>query len=236
MAWLEEFLLRQSHIALLVVSHDREFVNRVGTKLVDIEDGVTVTYPGDYAKFLEQKALRRRLWVENYDKQCRLVREEERFIVAAKNNPDAAISSQARSKELALQKLKASDSWILPPPREKRFRFRFPPPPRCVSDVVVVEDLSHSYTVTASSREKRARQGNDDTRDGTGGNRQQLVSKDVDLFVDFSTVIRRGERIGLVGPNGSGRGGRLQYFCETKENTRNTRYAHNCYALFLINI
>ena len=55
--WLEDFLSKQN-LPMVIVSHDREFLDRVCNKIVDVEDGVTVTYQGNYSKFLEQRAQR----------------------------------------------------------------------------------------------------------------------------------------------------------------------------------
>ena len=171
--WLEEFLQKQN-VPMVIVSHDREFLDRVCTKIVDVEDGVTVTYQGNYSKFIEQRRLRLELWREKYEKQKRYVQEEEKWIKKAK--ADVNMAQQTRSREIALEKFKSSDDWVEQPPKDKKFRFRFPPAPRCGSSVIEVSKLSHGY--------------------GTG--KYQTLFKDVDIQVN------RGDRVGFVGPNGSG--------------------------------
>ena len=81
------------------------------------------------------------------------------------------------SKEKALEKLRESDEWVPRPPKEKRFRFRFPPSPRCGNSVIEVNKLSHGY----------------------GDGRYAILFDNVDIQVD------RGDRVGFVGPNGSGK-------------------------------
>lgn len=171
--WLEDFLQKQN-VPMVIVSHDREFLDRVCTKIVDVEDGVTVTYQGNYSKFIEQRRVRLELWREKYEKQKRYVQEEEKWIKKAK--ADVNMAQQTRSREIALEKFKNSEDWVEQPPKDKKFRFRFPPAPRCGNSVIEVSKLSHGY--------------------GTG--KYQTLFKDVDIQVN------RGDRVGFVGPNGSG--------------------------------
>ena len=172
--WLEDFLQKQK-IPMVIVSHDREFLDRVCNKIVDVEEGVCVSYTGNYSKFLEQKRLRLDQWREQYDKQMRYVKEEEKWIKAARSDPNMA--QQLRAKEMALEKFQASEEYVQQPPKDKKFRFRFPPAPRCGQNVVEASKLSHGY--------------------GDGAN--SLLFESVELQVD------RGERIGFVGPNGAGK-------------------------------
>jgi ATPase subunit of ABC transporter with duplicated ATPase domains len=172
--WLEDFLVKQN-IPMVIVSHDREFLDKVCNKIVDVEDGVTVPYKGNYSKFLDQKRTRLNLWRENYDKQQKFVKEEEKWLKKAKNDPNMA--QQVRAKEIALEKYKSADDFLEPPPKDRKFRFRFPPAPRCGQNVLVAEKLGHGY--------------------GAGEN--SMLFKDVEMQVD------RGERIGFVGPNGAGK-------------------------------
>mmetsp|Transcript_28500 Transcript_28500/g.47893 ORF Transcript_28500/g.47893 Transcript_28500/m.47893 type:complete len:908 (-) Transcript_28500:261-2984(-) len=172
--WLEEFLTQQN-IPMVVVSHDREFLDRVCNKIVDVEDGVTVSYKGNYSKFLEQKRLRISQWRDKYEKQNRYVKDEEKWIKKARN--DESLAPQVKARENALEKLRNSEDWVEPPPRDRKFRFRFPEPPRCGEKVLEAEGLAHGY----------------------GEGKYKVLFKDVDLYVD------RGNRIGFIGPNGSGK-------------------------------
>ena len=75
---------------MVIVSHDREFLDRVCNKIVDVEEKTTVTYTGNYSKFIEQKRLRLEVWKEKYERQTRIVKEEEKWIKKAKNDPNLA--------------------------------------------------------------------------------------------------------------------------------------------------
>jgi ATPase subunit of ABC transporter with duplicated ATPase domains len=112
--WLEGFLQRQS-IPLLVVSHDREFLDRVCNKITEVEDGRTVSYTGNYSTYLEQRKARLAQWRERYEKQQRYFREEEAYIRKAHGDP--SLAQTARSRESALQKLRTGEACLSPPPR-----------------------------------------------------------------------------------------------------------------------
>ena len=172
--WLEDFLQKQS-IPMVIVSHDREFLDKVCNKIVDVEEGNTVSYSGNYSKFLESRRQRLELWKEKYDKQVRYVKEEEKWLKKARNDPN--MSQQVKSKETALEKYKSSEDWVLPPPKDKKFRFRFPPAPRCGLHVLDASKLTHGF----------------------GDGKYKVLFENADIQAE------RGERIGFVGPNGSGR-------------------------------
>lgn len=87
------------------------------------------------------------------------------------------MAQQVKAKEGQLEKLRNSDEWIEQPPKDKKFRFRFPPSPRCGQAVLEVSKLSHGY----------------------GDGKYKTLFQDVDINVD------RGDRIGFIGPNGSGK-------------------------------
>jgi ATP-binding cassette subfamily F protein 3 len=173
--WLEGFLQRQS-IPMLVVSHDREFLDRVCNKITEVEDGRTVSYTGNYSTYLEQRKARLAQWRERYEKQQRYFREEEAYIRKAHGDP--SLAQTARSRESALQKLRNGEDCISPPPRDRKFRFRFPPAPRCGEGLVECAGVGHGY----------------------GEGKYKVLFDGVDLLVE------RGDRIGFIGPNGSGNG------------------------------
>jgi ATP-binding cassette, subfamily F, member 3 len=66
--WLEDFL-RNQQLPMIIVSHDREFLDRVCTKIVDVDGGDCVTYQGNYSSFLKQKAARLETWQKAFDNQ-----------------------------------------------------------------------------------------------------------------------------------------------------------------------
>jgi ATPase subunit of ABC transporter with duplicated ATPase domains len=106
----------------------REFLDRVCTKTVDCDQGVTYSYDCSYSKFQKQKAERLAQWNKSYEAQMKKVKSEKDWINRFKVGAQAA---QAASRQKKLEKWQASDDWIQRPPTPgKPLRFRFPDPPR----------------------------------------------------------------------------------------------------------
>jgi len=174
--WMEQFLINQK-IPMVIVSHDREFLDRVCTKTVDCDGGTTTSYDGNYSRFLKLKAAARESWQSAYDNQMKRVKQDKDFINRFKSGAQA---SQAASRQKKLDKLMASDTWVKKPPTlGKPLRFRFPPAPRLGDGYAVVrcQGVSHGYPEA-----------------GRGG-----------LFDDVNLTVEKGERIAFLGPNGCGK-------------------------------
>lgn len=172
--WLEAFL-REQNIPMVIVSHDREFLDQVCTKIVDAEGGLCTEYEGNYSRFLQLKKARMDAWQSAYNAQEKKIKEEKQWINKFKiKQPQAVKQRQAK-----LDKFMKSDEYVQKPPFEgKPFKFRFPDAPRLSPEVAEIKGMSHCYT-------------NDNTR-----NR---------LFEEASLSIEKGDRIAVVGPNGSGK-------------------------------
>ncbi|KAJ8598188.1 hypothetical protein CTAYLR_007391 [Chrysophaeum taylorii] len=142
--WLEGFL-REQTLAMVIVSHDREFLDQVSNKIVDTEDGVTRSYDGcDYTTFLKRKAANRAAWEAAYKKQQAKIQEDKAFINRFRSGSRA---QQAKSRERQLEKLlNDPDELVARPPTNKRvLRIRFPEPPRCGVSIVAGHGLTHGY-------------------------------------------------------------------------------------------
>uniref|UniRef100_A0A7R9UFD2 ABC transporter domain-containing protein n=1 Tax=Pinguiococcus pyrenoidosus TaxID=172671 RepID=A0A7R9UFD2_9STRA len=143
--WLEDFL-RNQNIPMVIVSHDREFLDRVCNRIVDCDGGTTYAYEGNYSRFLKLKKQRLDSWKASYDAQQKKIRAEKDWINRFRAGSNAA---QAKSRERALEKLLASDEYVERPPAQgRKLNFRFPTPPRCSDEIAVLEDVSHGYNGT----------------------------------------------------------------------------------------
>lgn len=91
--WLEDFL-RNQQLPIIIVSHDREFLDRVCTKIVDTDGGECVTYQGNYSNFLKQKKARLEAWEKAWQNQQKKIQDDKDFINRFRSN--AARAAQVR--------------------------------------------------------------------------------------------------------------------------------------------
>lgn len=141
--WLEDYL-QECKLPMVVVSHDREFLDNVCTKIVDIESGEAFEYPGNYTTYVILKREQRQAWESAYERQQKFIKEQQSYI--KRNRNMAARSSQVKSREKMLERMERTGQIVRRPPRQgKPLVFRFPHAPRSGRDCIVVEDLHHGY-------------------------------------------------------------------------------------------
>ena len=135
--WLEEFLKNYDG-ALLMTSHDREFMNRIVSKEVEIDGGGLTTYSGDY-EFYEQQRAQNEKQQAQFESQQAMLAKEIKFIERFKARASHAAQVQSRVKKLEkIEKLE-------PPRRRQTILFEFPPAPRSGEDVVSLKNVHKSY-------------------------------------------------------------------------------------------
>ena len=166
MEWLEGYL-RDFKGGVLVVSHDRAFLDHVATRILEMEGGHIRSFTGNYTKYLAQKEILAKTEKAAYDAQQNFIAEQEAYIRRFK----AGIKSKmARGRQSRLDRLERLEA----PVENESFSLRLPKAPESAERVLILEHLKVGY----------------------GDN---VLAKDVDL------VLRRGEKVGLIGPNGSGK-------------------------------
>jgi len=136
--WLEGWI-RSFEGAVLVTSHDREFLNRMVTKIVEIDAGELITYSGNYDFYERQRALAERGKEAQYARQQAMLAKEEAFIARFKAR--ASHASQVQSRVKKLEKIER----VQPPKRAQTLEFDFPPPPRSGEDVARLAGVSKAY-------------------------------------------------------------------------------------------
>jgi ATPase subunit of ABC transporter with duplicated ATPase domains len=136
--WLEQFL-KSFPGALLMTSHDREFMNRIVSKIAEIDGGEIITYSGDYDFYERERAIREANQQAAFTRQQSMLAKEQRFIERFKTH--AAKAAQVQSRIKALDKI---DKIELPKKRQA-VKFDFRVPPRSGDQVAVIEDLHKSY-------------------------------------------------------------------------------------------
>ncbi|MGJ4996613.1 ribosomal protection-like ABC-F family protein [Bradyrhizobium sp. HKCCYLS3077] len=136
--WLEHFL-KGYEGALLMTSHDREFINRIINKVIEIDAGQLTTYSGDYDFYEQQRALNEKQQQAQYERQQAMLAKEIKFIERFKARASHAAQVQSRVKKL--DKIER----VEPPKRRQTVAFDFLPAPRSGEDVVALKKVSKSY-------------------------------------------------------------------------------------------
>ena len=136
--WLEQFLKGYEGV-LMMTSHDREFMNRIVTKVVEIDGGTLTAYSGNYEFYEQQRALSEKQQQAQFDRQQAMLAKEIKFIERFKARASHAAQVQSRVKKL--DKIER----VEPPKRHQTVTFEFPPAPRSGEDVVSLSDVHKSY-------------------------------------------------------------------------------------------
>ena len=169
-SWLETYLLNYPG-AVFIVSHDRYFLDKVVTKVIEIDAGQVHMYSGNYSAYAEKKAQLRDAQYKAYLNQQREIKHQEAVIVKLKSFNREKSIRRAESREKMLGKIQRIEK-----PTEVQSQMRLSLEPRVISgnDVLTVEELSKSFPEQT-------------------------------LFTDISFQIKRGERVALIGNNGTGK-------------------------------
>ncbi len=169
-SWLEGFLLAYRG-AVVIVSHDRYFLDKVVSKVIELDQGHVSVYPGNYSAYAGRRAQVREALLKQYYNQQREIRHQEEVIAKLKSFNREKSIKRAESREKMLNKIERLDR-----PTEENTDIKLKLEPRITSgnDVLSCEHLSKAYPG------------------------QQL-------FCDLNFEIKRGERVALIGDNGTGK-------------------------------
>jgi ATP-binding cassette subfamily F protein 3 len=165
--WLEEFLSGYKS-AYVIISHDRYFLDRACTRIVEVELGRAVSYNGNYSAFLVEREERRESQMRAYENQQQLIAKTEEFI---RRNLAGQKTKQAKSRRTMLQKLERVEAVR---PDQTQGNFQMKKVERAGTHVLTVEEAAVGYP-------------------------------DKLLASDIAFVLKRGECLGVIGPNGSGK-------------------------------
>ncbi|MEK6201573.1 MAG: ATP-binding cassette domain-containing protein, partial [Desulfobulbaceae bacterium] len=171
--WLEEWLSIEFKGALLMTCHDREFMNRIVNRIIEVAGQSVTTYSGNYEFYLREREIRREQLLASYRRQQEMLAKEEDFIARFAARVSHAAQVQSRIKKL--EKIER----IQLPVEQRVVRFEFGEPPRSGDDVVRLEDLSKVWP--------------------------QETGEERSVFGGVTGVIRRQEKIAVVGVNGAGK-------------------------------
>jgi len=136
--WLENYL-KNYEGAIVMTCHDREFMNRIVSKIIEIDGGDLTVYSGDYEFYERQRAVNEAQAEAQYERQQAMLAKEQRFIDRFK--AQAAKAAQVQSRVKKLDKIEK----VEPPKKRKALEFDFRAPPRSGDDVAKVEGIKKAY-------------------------------------------------------------------------------------------
>jgi ATP-binding cassette, subfamily F, member 3 len=137
--WLEEYLKAMT-TPMVIISHDREFLDRLCNQIVETERGVSASYLGNYSSYLEQKAVNRDILQNTFERQQKELDKQQTFV--DRFRASATRGTQAKSREKLLDKVERIEA---PISNVRSLKFRFPPAPRSGREVVEIQKLTHYY-------------------------------------------------------------------------------------------
>jgi len=137
--WLETYL-KGLETPMVIVSHDREFLDRLCNQIVETERGVSTSYLGNYSSYLQQKEEIQNAQLSAFERQQKEIEKQQAFV--DRFRASATRSTQAKSREKQLEKIELVEA---PVGSVRTLHFRFPPAPRSGREVVIIKDLTHIY-------------------------------------------------------------------------------------------
>ena len=168
-AWLENYLMNYKG-TVIIVSHDRYFLNRVVTKIIEIDQGHVTSFSGNYSAYAEKKKQLRETQLKAYLNQQQEIKHQEEVIAKLRSFNREKSIKRAESREKLLDKME-----VIEKPTEANTEIKLKLEPKIISgnDVLTVEGLEKSY--------------------------KEL------LFSDLNFQIKRGEKVAIIGDNGTGK-------------------------------
>ena len=170
--WLEDWL-QNFKGAIFMTTHDRDFMNNVCNKIVEINFGKVTVYSGNYDFYTQEKELRLKQLKAEAARQQEMLAKDEEFI--AKFKARASHAAQVQSRQKKIDKIER----IVIPPEEEKISFEFSNPPRGGDDVVVIDNISKEWTNSKGEK--------------------------IEVFSGLSRIVKRLEKVAVVGVNGAGK-------------------------------
>lgn len=168
--WLEEFL-KYYKGTVLIISHDRYFLDQIVNQVIQIENGISTSYNGNYSTFVEKKERNLSIQLKHYEEQQREIQHQEDVIQQLKSFNREKSVKRARSREKQLEKM---DKLNKPVILNQEMKFTLSPMVESGKEVLAVNQLAKSFD-------------------------------EKNLFSDLSFTIFKGDKVALIGDNGTGK-------------------------------
>ncbi|MBQ8273470.1 MAG: ABC-F family ATP-binding cassette domain-containing protein [Bacteroidaceae bacterium] len=194
--WLEDFI-RESSKAVVVISHDRKFVDNITTRTIEVTMGRIYDYKATYSHYLELRKERRAQQQKQYEEQQKMIQETKDFIERFKGTYSKTLQVQSRVKmleKLELIELDEEDTSAL--------RLKFPPSPRSGSYPVMMSDVAKSFENPDTGKVKQ-------------------------IFSGVNLTVERGDKIAFVGRNGEGKSTLVKCIMQQLEHEGKLELGHN---------
>lgn len=169
-AWLENYLLNYNG-AVVIVAHDRYFLNKIVSKVVEIEQGTATVFQGNYSDYAKKKAELRAAKLHQYYNQQQQIKHQEEVIAKLRSFNREKSIKRAESREKLLQKMDVMEK---PLTQDSTMRIHLDPSIISGNDVLTVENISKKFN-------------------------------SLTLFQNLSFSIKRGEKVSIIGDNGTGK-------------------------------
>ena len=189
--WLESFL-KNSKSALLLVSHDKAFVDAVTTRTIEISLGKIYDYKANYSRYLELRAIDRENQIRAYENQQKLIADTQDFINRFRYKPTKAVQVQSRIK--MLEKLEPIQ---IEEVDNSRLNLRFPPPPHSGTISLDIENLTKAYGehTVLQNIDMQIRRGEKIAFVGKNGEGKTTLVKCIVGDLDFMGSLRLGHNV-----------------------------------------
>ena len=194
--WLEDFI-RESSKAVVVISHDRKFVDNITTRTIEVTMGRIYDYKASYSHYLELRKERRAQQQKQYEEQQKMIQETKDFIERFKGTYSKTLQVQSRVKmleKLELIEVDEEDTSAL--------RLKFPPSPRSGSYPVMMSDVAKSFENPDTGKVKQ-------------------------IFSGVNLTVERGDKIAFVGRNGEGKSTLVKCIMQQLEHEGKLDLGHN---------
>ena len=194
--WLEDFI-KTSSKAVVVISHDRKFVDNITTRTIEVTMGRIYDYKATYSHYLELRKERRAQQQKQYEEQQKMIQETKDFIERFKGTYSKTLQVQSRVKmleKLELIEVDEEDTSAL--------RLKFPPSPRSGSYPVMMSDVAKSFENPDTGKVKQ-------------------------IFSGVNLTVERGDKIAFVGRNGEGKSTLVKCIMQQLEHEGKLELGHN---------